>query len=172
MLLGWTVLFGHCICSKNSLGRVHACCHARQSFKHRCKAPSEAKASAPSRAEQPGRQRGGRRAGRCSTRHISTSSRDSLLEEGTAFGLIYISATSSTAAYVDPCQGVRFSKLSTAMVFPCSSRGLWAQAGQGAAPLPVGWELVGIGMWAQNGTKWLQHKCMSLLVPSDCRQLD
>lgn len=72
--------------------------------------------------ELPGRRWGGRQAGRCSTYRVSRASGDLLLEEETAFGLIYILATSSAAAYVDPCQVARYSKLSTTGFFPDAPR--------------------------------------------------
>lgn len=108
MHLGQIVLFGHFICSQNSFGRVCAACSAwptcpaaRQGFERSRKAPAKAKTLAPSRAEQLGSawEAVGWKAGTgCSTCHVSRSSGDFLREEDTAFGLIYISAASATAA--------------------------------------------------------------------------
>lgn len=131
MHLGWMALFGHSTCLKASFGRVcpaHLPC-CRQGFKPSWKTPSKAAVSAPSRAEQPGCawEKGGWKAGReMPCLHILLRP---LLEEETAFGLIYISAAPVTAAYAESWLVVRGS--STALVFPAAPS-TPAQDGQGA----------------------------------------
>lgn len=86
MHLGWMALFGHSICWKGSFGRGSAACYAwptcpaAERVPKKKKAPTQQKCQHPavqSCQRAPGRQQGGRQAGRRITCRVSRSSWDS-----------------------------------------------------------------------------------------------
>lgn len=119
-LLGWMALFGHSICLQACFGRVcAACCACPPALLQAGFTPSTAAVSAPSPAELLGcaREAAGWKAVR-EVPHMPCLQilLRFLLQEETAFGLIYISAAPVTAASAESWLVVRHS--STALVFP------------------------------------------------------
>jgi len=117
------------------------------------------------------RQRGGKQ-GHAACAVVCRSSGDFLLEEQTAIGLIYISAASVTAAYVDPRQGVGYGKLGIAVVFPARPRRA-GRAGcrvcRAAGRTGAAWKQAPIPPHKLRECERLQQEHMSLFFLSDFR---